>query len=477
MTNHKVILLIPIIIILSIPVLADQKINMLWDTAKDAKNNSEKYTQITENVQTEITTNGTMTIKKWKDTEIKIQLPNEITKEKEKYAEKNESNIKIVHQDTEINWYPILIDNQTQGMEYEIVFLKQPKSNTVTFPISTENLSFYYQPPLDEQYNNHTSCNATECWNPIDDKLTIHRPENIVGSYAVYHTSKRDNQYETGKAFHIYRPFLTDADGIKTWANLTIINDTILITIPQKYLDNAKYPITLDPSFGYTTAGGSYAEHGGPAVRILVDYSPATNGNVTDINIYFGGATTSSKVRPVLYMSNYSLVTYGSEMAVATNKWVGKTVTSTAVTAGINYGPGFYYSNTQDFAYDSGTKTLKRSSVAYNDTLPPPNPFSYTSQITSSFYSVYANYTEAATSTVNICVCPAINTNWNYNLSDNCYLNADCDLGTGNLSFFNTSGPPGGMHINGTRLNVSKISHQNFKRGFTIWFKPAAFLH
>ncbi len=126
-------------------------------------------------------------------------------------------------------------------VEYEIEFTVKPATNKVEFDLSfSAGLEFCYQPPLTQK--------------EIDDGH--HRPENVVGSYAVY-WSKKDNKYKTGKFCHIYRPKLIDADGKETWANMFIVGKKLTITMPQVFLDVAKYPVLLDPELGYSTKGAS----------------------------------------------------------------------------------------------------------------------------------------------------------------------------------------------------------------------------
>lgn len=91
---------------------------------------------------------------------------------------------------------------------------------------------------------------------------TASRPDNVIGSYAVYHATKKGNQYMNGKAFHVYRPIAEDALGNKAWCSLHIDKrfdpTNLTITIPQQFLDEAVFPVVVDPDFGYATIGGSW---------------------------------------------------------------------------------------------------------------------------------------------------------------------------------------------------------------------------
>ena len=120
------------------------------------------------------------------------------------------------------------------GFELSIILNSKPATNVFSFAISgAENLIFYYQPALDADQIARGDT----------------RPDNVVGSYAVYY-SKRDHingqtNYATGKAYHIYRPKVTDANSSWVWADLSYSNGVLSITVPQSFLDSAVYPITI----------------------------------------------------------------------------------------------------------------------------------------------------------------------------------------------------------------------------------------
>lgn len=133
------------------------------------------------------------------------------------------------------------------GFEIEIILNEKPNTNVFEFQIDgADQLDFFYQPPLTQDQ--------------ID--VGMKRPENVVGSYAVYHSEKGrlitgDTNYATGKVFHIFRPKVFDAIGNETWAELAYKAGILSVIVPQTFLDNATYPVTVDPTFGYTTIGAS----------------------------------------------------------------------------------------------------------------------------------------------------------------------------------------------------------------------------
>jgi len=196
----------------------------------------------------------------------------------------------FTYEDDKINWsqgkreaHFIPIEN---GFELEILLKEKPVSNIIELSIQTKGLDFFYQPFLTEE-----------------EKLAkeIYRPENVEGSYAVYHKTKRGDysklggkNYQTGKAFHIYRPKIFDADGKWAWGKLNIdIEKGILsIEIPQSIIDRGKYPLLIDPTFGYTTAGSSYI----------------SIGNYIRGSVFTGAAGTGDSIS--VYLQTYSACRY-----------------------------------------------------------------------------------------------------------------------------------------------------------------------
>src|SRR3972149_5971524 len=144
---------------------------------------------------------------------------------------KNQQTVSLVA--NKVNWssplfdfqfYPLTATEQHEngGLEFEIILKAKPQQNTLTFSIQAQGFKFYYQPPLTQEFNPAGCIELSETYARLKNGKEYLRPENVVGSYAVYHDSKRDNQYKTGKAFHIYRPKLTDADSKTAWATLNV---------------------------------------------------------------------------------------------------------------------------------------------------------------------------------------------------------------------------------------------------------------
>ena len=168
------------------------------------------------------------------------------------------------------------------GLRFELVLKKKRPAmdNSFTFPIVAKNLRFSYQPFLTQE----------------DIDAGVRCPLNVEGSYAVYHISKKNNQYMTGKAFHLFRPIAEDALGFKVWCSIEIdayLNPTNLtLTIPQQFLNEATYPITIDPDLGYQFIGANVVNPatGAQSYRFGSAWTmPAGGGTANYIRAYIGG--------------------------------------------------------------------------------------------------------------------------------------------------------------------------------------------
>ncbi len=140
------------------------------------------------------------------------------------------------------------------ALEWEIILERAPETSVICFPLETRGLEYLYQSEL----------TAAEIASGVE------RPDSVIGSYAVYHSGKNWNRlvacrndttyenYGAGKAFHIYRPKARDSRGWTVWCNLNI-DSFLTITIPRRFLEQAIYPVTVDPTFGNTNVGASTA--------------------------------------------------------------------------------------------------------------------------------------------------------------------------------------------------------------------------
>lgn len=204
------------------------------------------------------------------------------------------------------------------GFELEVVLKERPASNTINLTLNVPKaVKFYYQRPLNEIMqvgkNGVASVTATHAYDK-NGRIIAERPEKVVGSYAVYHDSKRGDysklggeNYKTGKFCHIYRPKAVDAGGSEVWCDLAIDgqSQTATITVPQKWLDGAKYPVTVDPTFGYEQIGSTAYENIAVGAWWIFEASTARLGlkvvaeeNVTVTDLHMACAGTDENHDP-----------------------------------------------------------------------------------------------------------------------------------------------------------------------------------
>lgn len=227
--------------------------------------------------------------------------------------------------------------------EFDIDFTLHSKPDTNVFEYKlkgAEDFHFFYQPEL----------TAEEI---AEGAL---RPDNVVGSYAVYHKTKANHRvgstnYATGKAFHIYRPKAIDANGAEVWAELSYVNGVLSVTVPQSFLDDAVYPLKVDPTFGYTTVGAT------PLARTSANvsrgdettadtYTAASGDTVTLLSIYAqctvsGSGSIGFAVYALAAGSMSGATRLTTEQTITINsttaQWFNSSALSTSMTAGVQY--------------------------------------------------------------------------------------------------------------------------------------------
>jgi hypothetical protein len=278
------------------------------------------------------------------------------------------------------------------GFEFDVVLPKKPQSNVIRWTLQHKNLDFFYQPELTQEEIDQGS----------------ERLENVVGSYAVYHKTGRNNkvggkEYRTGKAFHIYRPYAEDATGKKVWCDLHIDSDAneMTVTIPEKALERAVYPVVVDPTFGYTTAGATFDSITSDDVYAFTANAPE-NGTVQKhtFSIQHPFGSSSQNIKAVLYNSDTdSLVGTGdggSYTASNSQVWRDTPTYSTepSITSGTNYWVGVILDTAGSLRwlyYDSGVSGdgAEDTSNSYAS----PDSSLGTLATDDKQYSIYATYT------------------------------------------------------------------------------------
>jgi hypothetical protein len=174
--------------------------------------------------------------------------------------------------------------NDDGRLEYEIIFSKRPSSDVVTLDLDfPDGLSFWFQPPLTQD--------------PVN--VGAVRPDNVVNSYAAY-WKEENNKYTTGKFCHIYRPKLIDANKQEAWAKLDITDKVMSITLDKVWMDNAAYPVVLDPEIGYSTKGAS--QYGNNTIiRGNVTTTDGTGGDTTTFHCMVEGIGANPGMKAAIY--------------------------------------------------------------------------------------------------------------------------------------------------------------------------------
>ena len=308
--------------------------------------------------------------------------------------------------DLEFKFYPVNQTEQSEfgALEYEIILANSKAGtsvllNSISFPILTNSLEFNYQPALTQA--------------EIDEGA--YRPENVTGSYAVYHSTKRNHingsvNYGTGKALHIYRPMLIDNQGDTIYADLTITSNELTIDFANisAWLNKAKYPVVIDPTFGYTGEGGSYETWAANDWVGLTATSSSDAATGTDWKIYqsakmhTAGATGNCK--GAIYLSSTNArVTNGiggvSTQITASKAWVTSSYsTAPTISNSTDYKIGVVVGNAStgsfDLYFDNTGAGWYDTNITggYSSPGTPVDPTSINRN-----HSVYASYTSAST--------------------------------------------------------------------------------
>lgn len=301
----------------------------------------------------------------------------------EAIVEKDGNKIKYITPDYEIHQYEKPEAGEDGGFEFEWIINKKPASNVFSATIQTKELEFIYQGELTEE-----------------EKLTSLRPDNVIGSYAVYHSSKKNiveggKNYKTGKVFHVYRPHVKDAEGNEAWGILNINTETgvLTVTVSEKFLSSAVYPVVVDPTFGYTSQGASdklvFDNSGDYRVGFRAD---AITGTLTAVAAYLKGAAVNN--RYVFHLYSHSGSTPNASLANSGNQTLnGTTYTLKSNTVSYSMVVDTYWAVVEGFQLVSGT-----GSIAYDT----GNTTDYGAfralswLVDSNRYSIYATYTSSA---------------------------------------------------------------------------------
>jgi|GEM_PF-6269532 len=309
--------------------------------------------------------------------------------------------------DQEVHAYSLNNGN----FEIEVILKEKPASNVLSFTLDNyKNLDFFYQPSLTEEYKNGYSeefgkdvvVSETQV-KDLSGNILVERPEKNIYSYAVYYKDHRDHvvgqtNYETGKAYHIFRPLIDDSSGKTTWGRLNIVDNKLTVTIPQEFLETAVYPVyhASGLEFGYSTIGGTQVGSGSTPAGSRFQ-APAGGGTITKLTHYGTGGTN---LIAAVYSDNSNdidalLTQHTSIVTSATpNGWYDIDVTDYVFTASEYYwivswgGPSNY-----NYFYDAGATNQYRAKTSGISWPTWPDPFA-DNFAANRKKSIYATYTE-----------------------------------------------------------------------------------
>jgi len=284
--------------------------------------------------------------------------------------------IEVTKGDFKLRWYSV--QDELGGYEFEIILGKKPPVNYIDLDFQTKNVKAYYQPAL----------------TPQDVAQGVDRPENIVDSLALYHPTKRNGIYRAGKIGHLYRPLATDALGRKQWGVLSIVSGKLRVWFDPIWLASASYPVTIDPTFGYTTIGAT-----GYNTENIIRGGNATGaaGTATTITAALRetGAANTHLVKSALYLqSNSSLLSTTNQrqdIAYTATAWYDFTLSPSVSISAVGYIPvAWANGGTGELRIygDAGTASLWTDAETYG-TFPDPAIFVETTSVDLSIYVTY----------------------------------------------------------------------------------------
>jgi hypothetical protein len=268
--------------------------------------------------------------------------------------------------------------------EFEIILDEKPAAGFVLLSIEHKGLRFLYQPELTKE--------------EIDNGNI--RPDNVVGSYAVYHESMKGNyvggkNYRAGKVCHIYRPYVIDANRKQRWCDLDITGNVMKITIP----DGLVYPVVVDPTFGVNPAspGASWELNAVDEMIGSLFTSPADIDTAQSISVYMKKFISPFNMKGLIVLhSNLNIITNGigsasSAVSSDTGIWaLSDFATDPSPAASTEYVLMCICSGSNYFAYETGSANQGHAEDL-NDYTTPTNPTGAVHN--NNEYSIYCTYT------------------------------------------------------------------------------------
>ena len=281
------------------------------------------------------------------------------------------------------------------GYKFIWYLKKKPATNKVEFSIQSKGLDFYYQPELTQK--------------EIDEGAS--RPENVVGSYAVYMTNPGTNwvggkEYKAGKFGHIYRPHLYDSNGLEAWGDLHIENGIYSVEIPQEFLDKAIYPIKSNDTFGWTSIPASSNHYTANRMYGNLYTGPADMVGVS-MTIYTSYYEVGAALKMALYLAagelTNNLLTNGITGEInppETADWMTSNFVVQPTLSAVDYKLSVWHSGIASYRWYDTAVDQWHITTTYGDW---PNPVTWDGKNDAPYgdrFGIYATYTPAGGQTL-----------------------------------------------------------------------------
>ena len=308
-----------------------------------------------------------------------------------------------------------IIESFGKSLKIERIYYSKPVKPPCYKLAFSPGVTFEYQDSLENDYQKELDLwissggivsNFPQGGSVQEYLSSRNRPDNVVGSYAIYSShsgcflqiskkpftymieskilnatyNKRKKRYERilvnhgcGKIGHLYAPYWIDAKKTKIKGVQRIVDNKLIYDLPpQEWLDSAVLPIRLDPDVGYTTVGSSAYSQDSVGIANVVDgsgnnFSTGSNSGILDsVSFYVSSdwnKTTDCGVFSEIIPDNTgTLVDNQLKSSGFVSGW--NTVSmpdSERLSANTDYFPGFVWNNGDGSNYyDSVANSMVR---------------------------------------------------------------------------------------------------------------------
>lgn len=266
------------------------------------------------------------------------------------------------------------------GLEWEIVLTDVPARPTLALDLDLSGVDLHHQGAL----------------SPAEVARGVQRPDNVVNSFVAMHRTRGPlhfetgaaEKYKTGKAFHLFRPEAIDNNGARMWIPWSFNPNSKKLTLdfdsdPQvaAWLQSAAYPVTIDPTVGYSTIPGSLDDTN--EYVICTKFTAGANGDANPGTAFvYGSADSGTVVASVAVYANGAASPDGkTRLALSSNITLTTTpgfrsaaITWTGIVSGTSYFIGTGTNTGGNIGFDDLGATGWFDSLSGLGGI-PPNPY------------------------------------------------------------------------------------------------------